>query len=549
MIVADPLRADIPDSLVALDALLAQAHAHADRGDLREAVEAAERALAIARAEQDAERVARAYSILGQARRASADYPRSLAASQEALEWLERAGVDRGRGQCVLLIGQVYLDLGDYAKALEYIDRARTYVGDPPDPYLLSQCLHCDATVQAQLADYDAAARGYEEALDLRRASGDEAGVAKTLNSLGALYLRIAHPPAPVGGDTRTHFEAALARFVEARKLAERVGDRRQVMLIDGNIAAALGGLGRVDEALARFVTQLDAARGIGDRQSEALILRNLGESYRMLGDYDRSLASLSESLAIATEVGAKTRARNAHEELAKTCEAMGDMGRALTHFKAFHALDREVHGVETRRAAQAHLMKVEIERVQREAEFHRRQNADLSLANEKLAREARQDELTGLANRREFDRALAVAFDAAVAGDRSLAIVLFDVDHFKRTNDRHTHVVGDAVLQEIAATLTAACRATDGSFRYGGEEFVLLLRDAGRIEAVTIAERVRGAVAARDWNGLSTGLLVTMSAGVAAGTRFASAAEMLRTADEQLYRAKRNGRNRVCAA
>jgi len=149
MIVADPLRADIPDSLVALDALLAQAHAHADRGDLREAVEAAERALAIARAEQDAERVARAYSILGQARRASADYPRSLAASQEALEWLERAGVDRGRGQCVLLIGQVYLDLGDYAKALEYIDRARTYVGDPPDPYLLSQCLHCDATVQA----------------------------------------------------------------------------------------------------------------------------------------------------------------------------------------------------------------------------------------------------------------------------------------------------------------------------------------------------------------------------------------------------------------
>ena len=377
MIVADPLRADIPDSLVALDALLAQAHAHADRGDLREAVEAAERALAIARAEQDAERVARAYSILGQARRASADYPRSLAASQEALEWLERAGVDRGRGQCVLLIGQVYLDLGDY----------------------------------------------------------------------------------------------------------------------------------------------------------------------------DRSLASLSESLAIATEVGAKTRARNAHEELAKTCEAMGDMGRALTHFKAFHALDREVHGVETRRAAQAHLMKVEIERVQREAEFHRRQNADLSLANEKLAREARQDELTGLANRREFDRALAVAFDAAVAGDRSLAIVLFDVDHFKRTNDRHTHVVGDAVLQEIAATLTAACRATDGAFRYGGEEFVLLLRDAGRIEAVTIAERVRGAVAARDWNGLSTGLLVTMSAGVAAGTRFASAAEMLRTADEQLYRAKRNGRNRVCAA
>jgi len=268
-----------------------------------------------------------------------------------------------------------------------------------------------------------------------------------------------------------------------------------------------------------------------------------------MLGDYDRSLASLSESLAIATEVGAKTRARNAHEELAKTCEAMGDMGRALTHFKAFHALDREVHGVETRRAAQAHLMKVEIERVQREAEFHRRQNADLSLANEKLAREARQDELTGLANRREFDRALAVAFDAAVAGDRSLAIVLFDVDHFKRTNDRHTHVVGDAVLQEIAATLTAACRATDGAFRYGGEEFVLLLRDAGRIEAVTIAERVRGAVAARDWNGLSTGLLVTMSAGVAAGTRFASAAEMLRTADEQLYRAKRNGRNRVCAA
>lgn len=539
----------VADAVAALDALLDQAHAHADRGDPREAIEAAERALAIARAEQDADRVARAYTILGQARRVTADYPRSLAASQEALEWLERAGIDRGRGQCLILIGHVYLDLGDYAKALEYIDRARRYVGDPPDMHLLAQCLHCDAMVQAQLSDFEAAAQAYEGALALRRASGDEAGMATTLNSLGVLHLRMAQAPMSAGPEARKHFDRALGKFEEARTLAERVGDRRLIMLIDGNIAGALGGLGRLDEALARCVAQLDAARAIRDRQNEALILRNLGENHRLRGDYDRSLASLSESLAIATEVGAKARQRVAHEELAKTCEAMGDMGRALTHFKAYHALDREVQGVEARRAAQAHLMKIEIERVQREAEFHRRQSADLSLANQQLAREAREDPLTGLANRRELERALALGFDAAAAGDRSLAIVVFDVDQFKRINDCHTHVVGDAVLQEIAATLTAACRATDAAFRYGGEEFVLLLRDAGRIEAVTIAERVRGAVAARDWNELSSGLAVTMSAGVAAGTRYASAADMLRVAEEQLYRAKRNGRNRVCAA
>lgn len=152
-------------------------------------------------------------------------------------------------------------------------------------------------------------------------------------------------------------------------------------------------------------------------------------------------------------------------------------------------------------------------------------------------------DSLTGLANRREAERVLDRASDAALRG-AGLSIVLFDLDRFKAVNDEHGHAVGDVVIREMAEVLRRETRGMDLSARIGGEEFLSVLPGSGVVAGVAFAQRVRRALAGRT---LPCGP-VTVSAGVAAATpEMGSADLLLAAADDALYRAKAEGRDRVC--
>ena len=122
----------------------------------------------------------------------------------------------------------------------------------------------------------------------------------------------------------------------------------------------------------------------------------------------------------------------------------------------------------------------------------------------------------------------------------------MVDVDHFKRVNDNHSHLVGDAVLRELGRLLQANCREGDVALRIGGEEFVVLLSAASDEGAVATAERIRAAVLAHAWTALSPGLAVTASLGVAIFSEAATKIELLALADQRMYEAKVGGRNRV---
>ena len=126
--------------------------------------------------------------------------------------------------------------------------------------------------------------------------------------------------------------------------------------------------------------------------------------------------------------------------------------------------------------------------------------------------------------------------------------MALLDVDHFKQINDRHSHAVGDLVLMQLAALIARQCREGDLPARYGGEEFLVRFDRIGLGPAAAACERLRAAVEAHDWSALAPGLCVTVSIGVVDLSRHASATEALAAADERMYRAKREGRNRVCA-
>jgi len=157
-------------------------------------------------------------------------------------------------------------------------------------------------------------------------------------------------------------------------------------------------------------------------------------------------------------------------------------------------------------------------------------------------------DELTGLYNRRYFDRHLALMLEKAREQDRDMALMLIDMDFFKAVNDTHGHDTGDAVLREFALRLRRNIRGVDLACRFGGEEFVVLMPDTDYRQAQNVAERVRTAVAERNFDvGGGQALSVTVSVGVALNESAHDTPEMiLKRADVALYRAKREGRNRV---
>ncbi|HSL77159.1 MAG TPA: GGDEF domain-containing protein, partial [Candidatus Limnocylindrales bacterium] len=160
----------------------------------------------------------------------------------------------------------------------------------------------------------------------------------------------------------------------------------------------------------------------------------------------------------------------------------------------------------------------------------------------------ASTDPLTGLPNRRYFDEYVGLLAQRRRAGD-AVGVLMVDIDRFKALNDTYGHATGDEVLRGVASAIVSAVREDDVPARFGGEEFVVLLRNPGPGVAVEVGERIRAAVRGLDLRELEVPQ-VSVSVGVAvANGPDQPIEELLRIADQNLYSAKRGGRDRVVAA
>lgn len=164
----------------------------------------------------------------------------------------------------------------------------------------------------------------------------------------------------------------------------------------------------------------------------------------------------------------------------------------------------------------------------------------------EDFERQARIDQLTGLANRRAFDEWLAAEFRRSRLDDEALSLVVMDLDHFKQINDGYSHLVGDEVMKRVAELLRDHIRIGDQAARWGGEEFTLTFRATDSRRAAIISERIRVSIEHADFESIAPGLKITASFGVSDNRQAASYESMLQQADQALYRAKSEGRNRV---
>lgn len=179
------------------------------------------------------------------------------------------------------------------------------------------------------------------------------------------------------------------------------------------------------------------------------------------------------------------------------------------------------------------------------------REHENLTLLR-KLDQLAKQDPLTGVANRRHFNIELDRALAHSQESGAPLSLILIDVDYFKRFNDHYGHQVGDMCLKEVAQALNRAVRTpSDLVARYGGEEFVLLLPNTDRQAAASVAQRLQDGLASLQLEHLASDVApwVTVSQGIASNVSGEGASQLLERADQALYRAKESGRNQFCVA
>ena len=211
-----------------------------------------------------------------------------------------------------------------------------------------------------------------------------------------------------------------------------------------------------------------------------------------------------------------------------------------MLHSIISELVDASCEAVET-----THLLQEQLEGMDKEAQSLRAQL-------EKIKRESELDVLTGAYNRRAMERILGAMIEDAKGGESTFSVLILDIDHFKIFNDNYGHLLGDEVLKRVVQTLHQHVRGGDCVARYGGEEFVILLPDTSLAGAMTVAEVVRHAVEHIVLVRRSTReklSKVTISLGVSEHKSGEDFDTQLERTDAALYRAKREGRNRVVMA
>lgn len=168
------------------------------------------------------------------------------------------------------------------------------------------------------------------------------------------------------------------------------------------------------------------------------------------------------------------------------------------------------------------------------------------ALTHQRMVKLARIDGLTLIGNRAAFDEHIERAIQTAQRHSQPLTLVMLDIDHFKSINDSYGHLQGDKVLQEIANTINCACRSTDSVYRYGGEEFAILLGNTSRSGAEVFAKRLNQLIARTNHTYQNQRFQLTASMGLTELRATDSSESFINRADAALYRAKNAGRNRI---
>ena len=442
-------------------------------------------------------------------------------------------------------LAHVYDVLGNYQDALKTRMEQLKIVNEIDDRLGVADVLHSIGVAYARMDDHTASLERYEQAYALKQELDAPAeSIAKTLNNMGLANRNL------------RNLEASLAAHEKSVEILERNQSRFLAAAARGNLARAQEEAGDVESAVANFELAMETMEDTSNLYFVSELSRDYAELELRQGRVEHARDLCETALKVAYQTGAKPEIFRAHKLLVTIYENLEDYPRSLHHMRRFHAVEKEVHSEESE--AQIHNLRLvhELERKEQENKIYRLKNVELASALTKaeklqglLEKQSLEDQLTGLYNRRYLNHHLQLEFERAIRHQQPLSLVLCDIDHFKRVNDRFSHAMGDEVLRAVGSLLRSNIRQEDIAARFGGEEFVLLLPQTSGQQATTVCEHIRQAIESHAWSVLTPGLSVTMSFGISDLISLNDHEAMLHDADMRLYEAKKNGRNQVCFA
>jgi len=462
-------------------------------------------------------------SLLGEQARA---IPDMLAAQR----LYRRAGAGNDAESMLLDLAIAYRRIGDVDKAREYLRQNEIFAGRLGDWNQLASNLMQQGYLAEDQGRLDEALDVYRRVLALAKSNASQ-------YSLGGAHLAMAYPYV-----LKRQYPQALQMLDHAEAEFAAVGDTSNQCMIDLRRGQAHAGLGQHQRALGEYNRAAIAIEHSGNRRYLAMLYQARAATLEALDLPDAALADLKRYIELDERIS-----RDQHDQQAQWLHYQFDSGRRdlenrrLVREKSLG--DRQVETLLQARRWQwialalggvlllllGALIMRQVVRMQRLREL------------------ASTDALTGVANRRSIERLGTDAIAHARRAGEGFTALTFDIDHFKRVNDGFGHLTGDQVLAQITHACQGALRQFDLLGRTGGEEFLVLLPNTRLEQAHPIAERLCAAVRAIDFSGIAQGLVMTISVGMAeldAGD--ADLKALMHRADNALYRAKAEGRNRI---
>ncbi len=496
-------------------------------------------------------------------------------------------GDELGRARVIPHRGFIWLEREDFVTALDAQSKALEVARRYGDIELEVELLNDMGTQFHYAGQMDDAIKCLYEALELARDLPTRTWEAYLTMNIGATSIE------------RSEITESLEWIARAGQIFEDLGHAAGQSYVQINLAEVAERNGNLSLALDHLLT---ARSLVKDQSARAHILFEIGRLYSDLGDADLAIDAFRESAALVrlfhdeyqqsraaladwqiarltnvygkellaelqyAEVvfsrsgGSVRKLFRVYDALIDACRNLGELDLALDYSaRAMEAKEQFWMNLAEQRSmltSKLHQLGdaqavAERERKQRrEVEQLYQQNelliTQLREQSAMLERQATEDSLTLIGNRRYFDGHLERELVRAARFARPVSVALVDVDHFKLVNDQFTHRIGDQVLQHLARIMRNAIRETDFIARYGGEEFAVLFPESDLETASEQAESIRRAVEAHDWHDLVPGLSVTVSIGLVAGDGLSSFNRLMASADAMLYLAKHRGRNQV---
>jgi len=517
---------------------LRQAFRALDHGRYQESRGLAQSVLITAKASQNLHLEATALACLAHCDRVTQRLRRSSETARRAAQLFQRLGDTEGETMALNTLSHACMLLGRNDESVEAAMLSVTLC-DSTAPTPTTVVAHnCLGMAYCWSGNFEKANASLETAIHLAsRCARPMSPYQPKLNQLWVEAARLADERYQTGAMLSL---ARMESLVRECRRHERSGEQLTFMPgmlpIAGTISVSMKGLysawqGKLDNA------RIYADRAIGSLGGtmtwlDALVRWVLAELPWAQSDWAGAEASLVEMRTCAIEVEHEQLACLAQLLLIQVFELQGKTEMAKVEARSLRARERRI-AAESMNGREA-LVKWQLGA--RQSERHLEQAL---LASKQFERWSFEDALTGIANRRRFEQALAERLPASVADGRPLTVAMVDLDNFKAINDTYTHQIGDRVLKTVASVLANSVRGNDLAARLAGDEFVVLFTNAVVDEAAEICERIRGAVADFDWNSIARGLRVSVTIGVSEAQPGDTVETIMHRSDKSMYNAK----------